>query len=142
MKITEFRTLLNTTLTDATEASALSDALARFDDMSIFEFASFLNARKITGKSSGPEKKAASKQPSVDLVTLANTLKSLKAKPDQFDAEIDKIASAKSVTKAAVQRLYEELFENKSPLPASLTKPEMIERIKRQRRRDANFASA
>lgn len=141
MKITEFRVLLKTTLTDATEADALSDALARFDDMSIFEFASFLNARKITGKSSSGQK-ATSKKPSVDLVTLANTLRMLKTKPDQFDAEMDKIASTKSISKAAVQRLYDELFENKSPLPASLTKPEMIERIKRQRRRDANFASA
>ena len=141
MKIIEFRGLLKTTLTDAAESTALSDALVRFDDMSIIEFASFLNARKSSGKSSGAAKEASEKA-GVDLAALAVRLKTLSAKPDQFDAEIDDLASSQSVTKAALQKLYGELFENKSPLPASLTKLEMIERIKRQRRRDANFASA
>ncbi|WP_155841962.1 MULTISPECIES: hypothetical protein [Hyphomonas] len=127
MKITELIGKINTLEISTADAEALEKALKRFGAMSILEFSAFLKKQKLPSAAK-------------DYVSLTRKLKELKAEPSKFDAELN--ALARKVTKQDLQAIFKELFETRSTLPAKLTKPEMLERIKRQRRRDANFASA
>ncbi|WP_348763672.1 hypothetical protein [Hyphomonas atlantica] len=127
MKITELIGKINTLEISTADAEALEKALKRFGAMSILEFSAFLKKQKLPSAAK-------------DYASLTRKLKELKAEPSKFDAELN--ALARKVTKQDLQAIFKELFETRSTLPAKLTKPEMLERIKRQRRRDANFASA
>ena len=116
------------------EREALIEALQKFSDMSILEFSAFLKSKRRS------RPKAATNP--ADHYRVSEKLKELKGQPKLFEAELEPLKKDRSFTKKDLQTLYLALFDTKSSLPSSLTKPQMIERIKRQRRREANFASA
>lgn len=141
MKVSEIRGKINQLSNGDRAISSLSEALKRFDDMPLEDFLSFLRSRKVPQSRNKDSKKVATTTTSVSEEAFAK-IKSLMSNADAFEAELDRVAKNRAFTKKKLQQLYVSIFDTKSYLPDKLTKPEMIARIKRQRRRDANFASA
>lgn len=141
MKVSELRGKINTFASGDHALMRLSQSLEKFDDMPLDDFFSFLASKRVQ-KTSAPRKARRAKPAAVAVSDLVERLRGLKTDPEAFDAEIDAIGTNRSFTKKKLQSLYSSVFDTKSNLPDKLTKPEMIARIKRQRRRDANFASA
>ncbi|MEO0549974.1 MAG: hypothetical protein AAFZ91_08635 [Pseudomonadota bacterium] len=142
MKVSELRGLINTLETKSHDFSVLDEALKKFDDMELSLFSNLLKkvpAPKVHAKPKRVPKTAVTDNSSTD---VANKLMRLKSDPEKFEAEIDRLGSRRSFTKQDMQKLFSEIFSTKSRLPSKLTKPEMVARFKRQRRRDSNFASA
>lgn len=144
MKVSELRGLINQLESKSVDTSGLNEALKKFDDMELSIFSGLLKKVPATRIKSKPKSKVSAKkgQPIGSVIDLANRMIGLKSDPEKFDAEIEKLGKKRSFTKTDMQKLFAQIFETKSSLPTKLTKPEMVARFKRQRRRDANFASA
>lgn len=130
MMVSDFRIAIREILSEP-DSSLLEEALRRFDDMDIAKFSKFLNGRKLP--------KPANDDTKPDYVSLFHSLLS---DPLKFEEEIEKLGKKRSFTKSDLQDLFGQLFDTKYKLPSNITKTEMVKRFKRQRRRDANFASA
>lgn len=142
MKVSELRVEINHFSNGDDALSELSEVLERFDSMSLDEFFTFLKSKKIPANSKRTRSRGVSAGTAASIEEAILRLSSLKVDANAFEAELDKIGKPRSFTKKKLQRLYSSIFETKSYLPDTLSKTEMIDRIKRQRRRDANFASA
>jgi len=137
MKVSELRGHLKKLVEVSEDLPKLDEALARFDDMSLMEFSKFVS------NATWPlARKAKPKAPALSEDDLVRRLKSLTSDGGRFDEEMDRLKADTTCTKKHLQAVFNALIDPEVQLPAKLTKPEMVERIKRERRRDANFASS
>ena len=141
MKVSELRSKINQVSKGDEALLELSKALMGFDSMHLDDFFSMLKSRKSPVRAPKPRARSSSGAIASIEETILR-LKSLKIDAEAFEAELDRIGKPRSFTKKMLQQLYGSIFETRSSLPDKLSKSEMIARIKRQRRRDANFASA
>lgn len=127
MKVIEFRRNVNEIFGHSEDAEALNRALQRFDDMLLSQFTEFLKGVN---------------SPELSALHMAQTLRPLVSEPQKFEAKLDSLAESRNCTKAVLQSLFQTLFDTDVKLPPKLKKEEMVERIKRKRRRIANFEAA
>lgn|SRR3990167_269917 len=137
MKVSELRGHLKKLVEVSEDLPKLDEALARFDDMSLVEFSKFVS--NATWPLAGKTKPKATELSEEDLV---RRLAALTSDGASFDEAMDRLKSDKGCTKKHLQVIFNRLIDPEVQLQAKLTKLEMIERIKRERRRDANFASS
>lgn len=141
MKVSELRGKINQVSNGDQALLELSEALSRFDSMRMNDFFLLLKSSKTSVRS--PKRRSqATGTTSTSIDEAVSRLRSLKTDAEAFEAELDRVGKTRSFTKKKLQLLYDSIFDSKSNLPDKLSKSEMIARIKRQRRRDANFASA
>lgn len=144
MKVSQLRGIINDLSSASDEVSGLNEALKRFDDMELATFSGLLKKVSATSLKRDQKTKSTAKNEMAigGFSDISKKMKNLKCDAKKFDAEIEKLSKKRSFTKQDLQNLYKQVFETKSNLSLKLTKPEMAARFIRQRRRDANFASA
>lgn len=130
MTVSDLRSAIREILSEP-DSSLLDEALRRFDEMDIAKFSKFLNSRNLPKPANDD-----------DTSDYAMKFRKLLNSPQEFEQEIEKLGKKRSFKKTDLQELFVAIFDSKARLPSKLTKAEMIARFKRQRRRDANFASA
>ena len=144
MKVSQLRGIINELSSGQPDISELDKALKRFDGMELSKFCDMVRGLK------SPVDKAASKQHNarknssghLEPSDVARRVIKLKNDPPAFETALKTLEKNRSFTKKDLQDLYAAVFSTKTKLSASLSKAEMVARFIRQRRRDANFASA
>jgi len=144
MKVSQLRGLINEISNAQPDISELDKALKRFDAMELSNFCKMIRDMKSplsrsVSKSNRRPKTGSSKPIASE---VANRVIRLKGDALAFEAELDALGKNRSFTKNDLQDLYTKVFSTSRKLPAKLSKSEMVARFVRQRRRDANFASA
>ncbi len=127
MKVSHLRSNLKRLNLSDSDRTRLDAALKRLDSLTIEQLC--VAIEKI-------------KAPAISVNEVAASLRALVGKRDAFEAALDELSNKKACTKPVLQQLYKSVFDTTSPLPSKMTKAEMIERMKRQRRRQANFDTA
>lgn len=88
------------------------------------------------------DKLAKMKVPKVDPSAVVNELKSLFRNSLAFEQRIQEMQRDRDYTKAVFMTVFKSLFPSMRPPAASIKKADLVDRIRRERRRAENLATA
>lgn len=151
MKVSRFRELLDKTAASldpemAAELRAFSRALAAHDSLEVQALASKLIPRakkpKGTVKESGSTLKRKRGAPEAMIREYLKQLEEAYPSDDSFESVVRQIEDDKGVTKADVQKIFNEVFKSDREFPDKRTKAQRIEDLRRERLNRIRFDAA
>jgi len=127
MKISELITILEAPNANHIEIESLIGALRKFEDRPVKMFTE--KVRKMKFPKVDPEKAAAA---------LTEVFQNSLA----FEEKLKEMQSSRDYTKPVFQLVFEKLFPSSKPPSKSIKRADLIEKIRKERRREENWATA
>jgi hypothetical protein len=126
MKVSELVTLIDAHIAGEPDVEMLVQSLRKFSDFDV----SFVT-----------EKLKTMKVPKVRPAEAAKELSSQFQDSRVFETRLSEMETSRDYTKAVFLHIYQSLFPNAGRLPKSIKRADLVERIRKQRRRDENLAT-